>query len=97
MSYGGGAAGGAAAAAQMIAEATKASGVIVRVYAEDFTAIVNWNAEPLVVHATTGFFSTKHQYLTSYRGLAFYAKVPEPLPLPPHAQLVEATKIWIPG
>ena len=96
MSYGG-AAGGAAAAAQMIAEATKASGVIVKVDAEDFLAIVNWNAEPLVVHATGGFFTRNHQYLTSYRGLAFYAKNSEPIPLPAHAQLVEANKIWIPG
>lgn len=87
----------AAAAAEMIANAVKASGVIVQVDAEDFLAIVNWNVEPLVVHATTGFFSTKHQYLTSYRGLAFYAKVVDPILLPAHAQLVEANKIWIPG
>ena len=87
----------AAAVAEMIANAVKASGVIVQMDAEDFLAILNWNAEPLVVHATTGFFSTKHQYLTSYRGLAFYTKVPEPLALPAHAQLVEANKIWIPG
>jgi hypothetical protein len=87
----------AAAVAEMIANAVKASGVIVQVDAEDFLAIVNWNAEPLVVHATTGLFSTKHQYLTSYRGLAFYTKIAEPIPLPPHAQLVEANKIWIPG
>jgi hypothetical protein len=87
----------AAAAAEMIANAVKASGVIVQVDAENFLAIVNWNDQPLVVHATGGFFSIKHQYLTSYRGLAFYAKIAEPLPLPPHAQLVEANKIWIPG
>lgn len=87
----------AAAAAELIANAVKASGVIVQVSGDDFLAILNWNAEPLVVHATTGLFSTKHQYLTSYRGLAFYAKVPDPISLPPHAQLVEANKIWIPG
>ncbi len=87
----------AAAAAELIANAVKASGVIVQLGADDFLAIVNWNAEPLVVHATGGFFSTKHQYLTSYRGLAFYSKTTEQVPLPAHAQLVEANKIWIPG
>ena len=93
MSYGA----GAEAAAQMIAEATKASGVIVRVGVEDFLAILDWNTEPLIVHAPGGFWGTKHQYLTSYRGLAFHAKTPEAVPLPAHAQVAEAKKIWIPG
>lgn len=92
-----GAAGGGAAAAQMIADATKASGVIVRVSPEDFLAILDWNVEPLVVHAPGGFWSAKHHYLTSYRGLAFHTTAATPLPLPAHAQFIEARKIWIPG
>jgi hypothetical protein len=88
---------GAAAAAAAIAQATKASGVIVRVAPDDFLRIIDENDEPLVVHAPTGFFSSKHAYLTSYRGLAFYAKSDAPLVLPEHCQLVEAQKIWIPG
>ena len=88
---------GAAAAAQMIAEATKASGVIVRVEPATLLGIVELNAEPLVVHARGGFFSSAHQYLTSYRGLAFFAKSKIELPLPAHCQLIEAKKIWIPG
>ena len=88
---------GAAAAAAAIAQATKASGVIVRVSPDDFLNIVDKNDEPLVVHATGGFFSIKHQYLTSYRGLAFFAKSQSEIPLPEHCQLVEAQKIWIPG
>lgn len=95
MSVGGNA--GAAAAAAAIAQATKASGVIVRVGPDDFLNIVDQNDEPLVVHATGGFFSVKHQYLTSYRGLAFFAKSAAALSLPEHCQVVEAEKIWIPG
>ncbi len=86
-----------AAAAAAIAEATKASGVIVRVEPADFLLIVELNLEPLAVHATGGFFRTHHQYLTSYRGLAFFTKSSDPLQLPEHCQVVEAQKIWIPG
>lgn len=88
---------GGAAAAAAIAQATKASGVIVRVEPVDFLHIVNQNDEPLVVHATGGFFSIKHLYLTNYRGLAFFAKSDRPLSLPALCQVVEAQKIWIPG
>jgi hypothetical protein len=96
MSAGAGAGAGAAAAA--IAQATKASGVIVRVEPEWFSAIVEMNDEPLVVHALGSFFfNTSHQYLTSYRGLAFYTKSKTELPLPAHCQVVEAQKIWVPG
>jgi hypothetical protein len=92
-----GAAGGAAAAAAAIAQATKASGVIVRIEPNDFLRIVRQNDEPLVVHAQGGLFSVKHMYLTSYRGLAFFAKSSVPLPLDGHVEVVEAQKIWIPG
>jgi hypothetical protein len=88
---------GAAAAAAAIAQATKASGVIVRIGPEDFLHIVELNDEPLVVHARGGFFSIKNQYLTSYRGLAFFTQSKEVIPLPAHCPIVEAEKIWIPG
>lgn len=90
-----GASAGAAAAA--IAQATKASGVIVSIDPDDFRLIVQQNEEPLVVHAIGGFFSKTHRYLTSYRGLAFYTKSLIELPLPQHCQVVEAKTIWIPG
>ena len=94
-----GAAGGAtaAAAAAAIAEATKASGVIVRVNPGDFLGILGRQAEPLVVHASGGFLSTHYQYLTSYKGLAFFTQSDDPIELPTSAELVHAEKIWIPG
>ncbi len=88
---------GAAAAAAAIAQAIKAMGTIVRVEPAEFLRIIAQNAEPLVVHATGGFFSTKQLYLTSYRGLAFFAKSDSIVLLPAHCQIVEAQKMWIPG
>jgi hypothetical protein len=92
-----GASAGAAAAAVAVAQAIKASGAIVRVEPEDFLRILRRQQEPLVVHATGGFFSTSYQYLSSYKGLAFFTKSPTPLSLPSGCEVVEARKIWIPG
>jgi hypothetical protein len=92
-----GASAGGAAAAAAIAQATKASGVIVRMAPIDFLSILERHAEPLVVRATGGFFTTRYEYLTSYRGLAFFTSNAAPLVLPSHCEVIEAKKIWIPG
>lgn len=92
-----GAAAGGAAAAAAIAQAIKASGAIVRVEPEDFLAIVSRAESPLVVTAEGGFLGVSHHYLTSYKGLAFFARSKEPLNLPGDAERVVARKIWIPG
>jgi hypothetical protein len=86
-----------AAAAAAIAQAVKALGVIVRVEPDDFLGILQRQQGALVVHATGGFFSTNYQYLTSYKGLAFFTKSAEPLNLPSGTELVQAKTIWIPG
>jgi hypothetical protein len=88
---------GAAAAAAAIAQAIKASGAIVRVEPEDFLRILERQREPLVVHATGGFFSTSYLYLSSYKGLAFFTKSTTPLTLSGGCEIVTAQKIWIPG
>jgi hypothetical protein len=90
-----GAAGAAAAAA--IAQAIKASGAIVSVVPEKFLRLLQRQREPLVIHATGGFFSTSYLYLTSYKGLFFFTRSPEPLSLPGGSEVVQAQKIWIPG
>lgn len=98
MSMGGAAgASGAAAAAAAIAQAIKASGVIVSVEPADFLSLLKRQEQPLVVHAVGGFFSTSYQYLTSYKGLAFFAKSESPITLPANVELLPARKIWIPG
>ena len=89
-------AGAAAAAAAAIANAIKASGVLVNVSPQDFAAILRRTEKPLVVTAQGGFFSTSYKYLTSYKGLAFYTKSPAPLILPADVELVKANGISIP-
>jgi hypothetical protein len=90
-----GAAGASAAAA--VAQAIKASGVLVRLEPDEFLKIVYRIEAPLVVSAETSFFGKTFQYLVSYKGLAFFAKSPEPLDLGGTAEVVTARRIWIPG
>lgn len=86
-----------AAAAAAIANAIKASGAIVRVEPQDFLAILSRSQAPLVVTAPGGLFQGKYNYLTSYKGLAFFTKSSEPLMLGGNVEVVQAGKIWIPG
>ena len=86
-----------AVAAAAIAQAIKASGVIVRLEPAEFLKILGRQDEPLVVQAHGGFFRSSWRYLTSYKGLAFFTKSAEPLLLPGRAQIVAAAAIWIPG
>jgi hypothetical protein len=92
-----GAAGAAGAAAVAVARAIKASGVVVRVEPNDFLGIVQRQPGALVVHATGGLISTNNQYLTSYKGLAFFTKSSAPLDLPSGTELVQAKAMWMPG
>jgi hypothetical protein len=88
---------GAAAAGAAIANAIKASGVLIRVEPEDFSQILTRNTEGLVVYATGGIFTKNHQYLTSYKGLSFFTKAAQPLSLPGKCEVILAKNIWIPG
>ena len=87
----------AAAHAAAIAQAIKASGVLVRVEPTEFLKILHRQDEPLVVVAHGGFFWKSWQYLTSYKGLAFFTKSADQLLLSGRAQVVEAASIAIPG
>ena len=88
---------GSVAAEHTTAQAIKASGAIVRVEPEDFLKILARSPEPLVISAPGGFLSGGHDYLTSYKGLAFFTNSPKPLELPQGAEAVTAQKIWIPS
>ncbi len=87
------AAGGAAAA---IAQAIKASGVIVRVEQDDFTRILNRMDNPLIVLTERTGFGRKYKYITSYKGIAFFTQSSDRLYLPSKAEVVVAKTIWIP-
>jgi hypothetical protein len=95
MAYAGGA-NAAAARAAAIARAVKASGTIVSVEPDDFISILSKSSRPLVVTAIGGLIKKNYQYLTSYKGLAFFTKSPSPLNLPGDIELIAARKIWIP-
>jgi hypothetical protein len=86
-----------AAHAAAIAQAIKASGVLVRVDPGHFLRILRKQEEPLVVIAPAGFLQRGWRYLTSYKGLAFHTKCRDPLPLPGGIEVVQAQAISIPG
>ena len=86
----------AAAAAAQIANAIKASGVLVRVTPADFHRILKRIESPLVVTAVGGFWTTKYQYLTSYRGFAFFTTSDSLLSLPKGTEIIQAEQIWMP-
>lgn len=88
--------GGAVAAAAAIANAIKASGVVVRVSPDVFEFLLSRAEGVLVVHGEGGLFSTKYKYLVSYKGFAFYTKSSEPIRLPAHVETIRAAKIWVP-
>ena len=90
---------GAASAAAIAAtiQAVRASGVIVSVVPAVFLELVMRQDAPLIVTAMCGIFTKQHQYLMSYRGLAFYARSPQPLAFPIRAEIITAKSIWVPG
>ena len=90
-----GAAGAAAAAA--IANATKASGAIVKLPVEEFRKLLNRADSPLVVGAKGGFMYAKYRYLFNYRGIFFTTLSSETITLPSRTELVWANRIWIPN
>jgi hypothetical protein len=98
MSYGAYAGGSAAAVHESIANATKASGAIIKIKPDDFVSILNKGDKPLVVYSRTVFLGSKSfRYLTSYKGLIFFTKCKEPLHIPSKAEVIQADKIWIPN
>lgn len=83
--------------AAAIAQATKASGVIVNMDPVGFLAIVSRCEKPLVVVASGGLLHKSFRYLVGYKGLAFYTKSETELMLPGKVEVVAAKSIWIPG
>jgi len=87
----------AALAAAALADAIKASGVLVRVEPEEFAKILARTKDPLIVIAEGGVFGKNYHYLMSYKGLAFFTKSNTPLELPGGAEVVTADHISIPS
>ena len=87
---------GAAAAHAAMVNALKASGVVVRLEIGDWLTILERTERPLVVVGKGGVFKKHNQYLTSYRGLAFFATSKDAIVLPPRCEIVQAKTISIP-
>ena len=88
---------GAGGSYAAIANATKASGAIVKMDPHDFEIILSKSESPVVVTAPGSAFSPSTKYLTSYKGIFFFTKSHEPLQFPSKTELISAKKIWIPG
>jgi hypothetical protein len=86
-----------AAIAIAIANAIKASGVVVHVDSANFQTILRKIESPLVIYAEGGLFKSNYQYLVSYKGFAFYTKSSAPILLPTGAETIVTKSIWIPG
>lgn len=76
-------------------DAIKAMGSIISIEPDVFLQIIRKNDNPLVVYSPASFM-TKHKYLTSYKGLTFFAKSSYPITIPAGAELITAKKIAIP-
>ncbi len=87
---------GAHAAHVTQVNALKASGVIVKLEIADWLKILERTERPLVVIGSGGMFKKHNQYLTSYRGLAFFATSKDTIVLPPRCEVVQAKSISIP-
>jgi len=92
----GAAAGATAAAAAAVANAIRASGVLVHLEPREWSRFLATVTTPLVIHAPSGFLRP-HAYLFATRGLAFYTKTPVPLELPAGVEVIEAARIWVPS
>ncbi len=84
------------AAIHAVINANKASGVIVRVSAGDFMAVLKRADSPVVVVAKGGVIKKHFRYLTSYKGLAFFTTSEAAIVLPHSVEAIQAEKIWIP-
>jgi hypothetical protein len=87
---------GGAAIAAAIANAVKASGVVVRVDEVQFQKILRKVDRPLVIYSEGGVFSTSYYYAVSYKGFAFHTKSASPIVLPSGTETVVTKKLWMP-
>jgi hypothetical protein len=80
----------------MIAQANRATGLLVRLEPEEFSKVLSRMKEPMVVVVEGGIFTTHYHYLTSYKGLPFYTKSDGQLQLPDGTEVVNAGSISLP-
>lgn len=79
-----------------IANAIKATGVVVRMEPSEWMSMLKRNDNAVVVVAQGGMFKKSFRYLTSYRGLAFFTKSDQALMLPGRTEVITAKSISLP-
>ena len=89
-------AGAHAAIHAAIANAIKATGVVVRMEPSEWLSVLKRNDNAVVVVAEGGMFKKSFRYLTSYRGLAFFTKSTHALILPGRTEVINAKSISLP-
>jgi len=81
-----------------VVKAIMAYGVVVQVEPNVFLTTLAKIEVPLVVMShNKNLFSELFQYLTTYKGLSFYAESKQPLELPNMIELVEVERMRIPS
>jgi hypothetical protein len=83
-------------AAVAVMNAIRSMGVVVQVEPADFVKLVERQSEPLVVYAPPKLFAPKHEYVVSYKGLAFYTKSREELRLPGTTEIIRTKSMSVP-
>ena len=84
-------------AAAAVRKAIKASGVVVHVEPAEFSNILLRIDQPLLVYSPPRLLTRRHQYLTSYKGLAFFTRSAEQIDLPRNVEVIIARSLWMPG
>jgi hypothetical protein len=79
-----------------IQQALKMNGVFVQLTKEDFGKLINENEDLIIVVSKIGLFTTQYLHLTSYKGLVFYCKCKEPLPISSKNETIYSNSISLP-
>ncbi len=79
-----------------IRQALKMNGVFVQLTVEDFRKLISKNEGLVIVVSKTGLFTTRYLHVTSYKGLVFYCKCKEPLPISSKNETIYSNSISLP-
>lgn len=79
-----------------IQQALKMNGVFVQLTIEDFKKLISKNEGLVIVVSKTGLFTTRYLHVMSYKGLVFYCKCKEPLPISSKNETIYSNSISLP-
>lgn len=71
--------------------------MIVQLGPQEFVDLLRKIERPLIIYKQPGLLAPNHQYLTSYKGLAFFTKSRVEIDFPRGTEIIIADKIWMPS